>query len=222
MAGQKRNNRSRIESQNIAKWIGRLSTSQSSQPRCNYFNNFFFFSFFGYFQERHVDLLCWMALSSRVLRQIAEYASDTAFMPEIEEDMTLYNNVENLDKWHWSETKKRYFDYGLHSENVMLKEIKTRDKDGQIHVTRKRDVKSPPKLQLVDNVFGYLNLFPFLLRLLPSSSDKLGIILNNLKTEVSNYYLYAPVTLFLGALDIIRVTIPFSEISILHALQYSA
>uniref|UniRef100_A0AC34F8W5 Mannosyl-oligosaccharide glucosidase n=1 Tax=Panagrolaimus sp. ES5 TaxID=591445 RepID=A0AC34F8W5_9BILA len=133
--------------------------------------------------EYHLDLLCWMALSSRVLRQIAEYASDTAFMPEIEEDMELFNSIENLNKHHWSESKQRYFDYGLHSENVALKEIRFQDKNGQIHVIKKRDVKSPPKLQLVENVYGYLNLFPFLLRLLHPTSDKLGIILKDLKKE---------------------------------------
>lgn len=47
----------------------------------------------------------------------------------------------------------------------------------------KRSTKSSPKLQLVENAFGYISLFPVLLKLLPHDSDKLRIILENVKVE---------------------------------------
>uniref|UniRef100_A0A7E4WC93 Mannosyl-oligosaccharide glucosidase n=1 Tax=Panagrellus redivivus TaxID=6233 RepID=A0A7E4WC93_PANRE len=133
-------------------------------------------------EEYHLDLLCWMAMSSRVLRQIAEYASDTEFMPDIEADMTLFNDPENLDKWHWNEAKQRYFDFGSHSDTVSLISENQRDPatNGVITIKR-RHVKTYPSLRHVDNVCGYVNLFPMLLRLLPPTSAKLGIMLNSLK-----------------------------------------
>jgi hypothetical protein len=42
-----------------------------------------------------------------------------------------------------------------------------------------------PRLRLVDDVFGYVNLFPLLLRLIPANHPKLGILLRSLNhTEV--------------------------------------
>ena len=49
-----------------------------------------------------------------------------------------------------------------------------------------RKVLEGPRLRLVDDVFGYVNLFPILLRLLPNDSPKLGILLRSLnRTEVT-------------------------------------
>lgn len=46
-----------------------------------------------------------------------------------------------------------------------------------------RKTLEEPTLRLVDDVFGYVNLFPFLLRLLPSNSPKLGILLRSLNNS---------------------------------------
>uniref|UniRef100_A0AC34QKB8 Mannosyl-oligosaccharide glucosidase n=1 Tax=Panagrolaimus sp. JU765 TaxID=591449 RepID=A0AC34QKB8_9BILA len=136
-------------------------------------------------EEYHLDLLCWMALSSRVVRHLAELSSDNAFMPEIEADMALYNSFENLNKHHWSEEKKAYFDYGKHSYNVDF-ELEKVDRVTQI--SRSRTAKTPPKLHFVDDVFGYVNLFPFLLRLLPEDSEQLKYTLDAIKSQLWTDY----------------------------------
>lgn len=70
-----------------------------------------------------MDLRCWMALSSKVLRQLAEQVGDSQWVPTVEEDVRLYNNVEDMDKLHWSEQTQQYADYGLHSEHVQLIQV---------------------------------------------------------------------------------------------------
>ena len=119
-----------------------------------------------------------MALSSRVIRHLAELTSDHAFMPEIETDMTLFNDFNNLNEKHWSEEKKAYFDYGYHSTSVVLRKIV---KGGVQQIDRKRYVKTPPKMGFVDNVYGYVNLFPFLMRLLPENSVQLQYTLERIQ-----------------------------------------
>jgi hypothetical protein len=61
-----------------------------------------------------------MAISSRVLRQMAEIFGDSAFVPIVEEDLRLFNSMDTLDSLHWSEKRQIYADYGLHSERVQL------------------------------------------------------------------------------------------------------
>ena len=119
------------------------------------------------FQEYHVDMRCWMAMSSTVMLKLAKMANATDWMAEIQRDQTLFNNLTDLDTLHWVEDSKGYFDYGLHSYNVIM-------------VGSVRHVLEPPKLRWVDDVFGYVNIFPFLLRQLPPQSPKLGVILQNI------------------------------------------
>ncbi len=48
-----------------------------------------------------------------------------------------------------------------------------------------RDVNEEPVLRLVTDVDGYVNIFPFVLRLLPADSSRLTVILRRLNnTEV--------------------------------------
>uniref|UniRef100_A0A914I6Y3 Mannosyl-oligosaccharide glucosidase n=1 Tax=Globodera rostochiensis TaxID=31243 RepID=A0A914I6Y3_GLORO len=144
-------------------------------------------------EEYHLDLRCWMALSSKVLRQLAETFGDSVWVPTIEEDVRLYNDINALDKLHWSESAQQYADFGLHSDRVQLfQEVaEKRSKTSQTNSQRvsqerifKRKTVGQPRLRLVDNVFGYVNLFPLLLRLLPPDNAKIGIILRSLnRTE---------------------------------------
>uniref|UniRef100_A0A914QJA4 mannosyl-oligosaccharide glucosidase n=1 Tax=Panagrolaimus davidi TaxID=227884 RepID=A0A914QJA4_9BILA len=111
---------------------------------------------------------CWMAMSSTVMLKLAKLANATDWIPIIQSDQILFNNLTALDQLHWSDSAKGYFDYGLHSYNVKMMD------DGTRHVL------TPPEYRLVDDVFGYVNIFPFLLRQLPANSPKVGTILTNI------------------------------------------
>lgn len=117
-----------------------------------------------------------MAVASRVIRYLAELSSDNAFIKEADDDQRAFNDIDTLNKYHWSSEKKRYADYGLHSKSVKL--ITIREPNQEPIVIRK--VLDEPKKQLVDDVYGYVTLFPFLMKLLPSNSDELATILSEL------------------------------------------
>ncbi|PCH38371.1 glycoside hydrolase family 63 protein [Wolfiporia cocos MD-104 SS10] len=98
--------------------------------------------------ELHLDLISWMALFSRTMREIAEFVGevdDAAAFAEIEKA-----TVDNIDDLHWSEENQMYCDVGVN------------DEDESYHVCHK----------------GYLSLFPFSLGLLPPDSPHLGAILD--------------------------------------------
>lgn len=129
-------------------------------------------------EEYHLDLFCWMAFSSRILRQLAEFSDDIDSLPSIENDVRLFNDAQLMDKLYWSTDAKRYCDYGLHSDNVILDDFVGKEANGNINRVRK--VLKPPTMRFVTDVYGYNNLFPLLLRLLPPESTKLGILLQEL------------------------------------------
>lgn len=131
-------------------------------------------------EEYHLDLRCWMALSSRILRQLAETLGDSNWVPTVEEDIKEFGDITTLDKLHWNQKKQQYSDFGLHSYKVKMVPFKTNGQEIQLQ----RKILEEPRLRFVDDVFGYVNLFPLLLKLLPSDSKKLGVILSSLnKTE---------------------------------------
>ncbi|VDN01031.1 unnamed protein product [Thelazia callipaeda] len=139
--------------------------------------------------EYHIDLRCWMALSARVLSKLAKLAGDSQNEALYSADYEYLSNVDLLDELHWSKTKKMYCDYGLHSNNVQLErkvDHKKMKSDPNYNVKNeplRRVVKSVPNLQLVENTFGYISLFPIILKLLPHDSEKLHVILDNIKSE---------------------------------------
>ena len=98
--------------------------------------------------ELHVDLISWMGMMTKSLKNIATILQYT-------EDVTEYNIIENailrnIDDLHWSEKEKCYCDATIddYEENSL--------------VCHK----------------GYISIFPFLLGLIDSKSEKLGHILN--------------------------------------------
>lgn len=136
--------------------------------------------------ERHLDLRCWMALASGVMVDIAK--SINTSWAEYERQYLLLTDNELLDKLHWSEKMQRYSDFGLHTDHVKLerppqpKNLQPGQRPQQNqHREKQRAVKQQPLLQFVDSEFGYVSLFPFLLKVIRPDSPKLNIILRDLK-----------------------------------------
>ena len=132
--------------------------------------------------ERHVDLRCWMALASDVMAQLAKSLGRTWQ----EYDTTYQHLMDNalLDTLHWSEEGQQYSDFGLHSDHDRLETPAppAQHPAGQPapHVSSIRESVSPPRYQFV-NAFGYISLFPFLLKIVDVQSPKLHKILTDLK-----------------------------------------
>ncbi len=132
--------------------------------------------------ERHVDLRCWLALASGILADIAKSVGE----PWEEYDAThkLLSDNRLLDELHWSDKGQMYADYGLHTNHLKLERPRPKNiQPGQRPPPPKgkeRVVKQPPRYQYVDS-FGYVSLFPFLLRIVEPDSIRLGKILNDLK-----------------------------------------
>ncbi|KRX98514.1 putative mannosyl-oligosaccharide glucosidase [Trichinella pseudospiralis] len=135
-------------------------------------------------EEYHVDLFSWMALSADVMYELAKLFNDKVWAPRFEADAKFLNDPSLLDRLHWSEKRKRYCDYGLHTKHAVLKRVTISEEESQHSATSrgimKRVVKGTPQLRLVSDVFGYVNLFPMFLRLIPANSTKLGYLLEQM------------------------------------------
>ena len=127
--------------------------------------------------ERHVDLLCWMTLATRVMSEVAHTVGE-------EEDKSRYYKTNlklgfsNLIKQHWDAGSNQFRDYGMHSSDVTLPKKGITSPDGKT-VPPRRKVGSKPTKQLVSH-YGYINLFPLLLRQLPADCEQLGHMLASL------------------------------------------
>ena len=135
--------------------------------------------------ERHVDLRCWMAVASGVMKDLAEVLSESSARIYSAVHARLMDN-DLLDQLHWSESAKRYSDYGLHTDGVRLERPTPPPnlQPGQRPPPpreKERVVHQEPTLGFVDSSFGYVNLFPFLLRILAPDSPRLGQILSDLR-----------------------------------------
>ncbi|CAI2730220.1 unnamed protein product [Schistosoma spindalis] len=152
--------------------------------------------------ERHIDLRCWMTLFARVMARLASVV--TQFMQadqnangrsKLEETRSLIaeytrwadllSDESELDRLHWSEKQGRYADYGLHTDFVRL-EMPDIPKGSHVSNEQMRLVRvtvKTPSLQLVDTSFGYVNLFPFLLKVLSPTSPRLPRLLADLSNK---------------------------------------
>ncbi|XP_036356212.1 mannosyl-oligosaccharide glucosidase-like [Octopus sinensis] len=110
--------------------------------------------------ERHVDLYCWMAYSSRTMLNIARLLGDVSAVEKYGQMYDTLSDVKLLNELHWSPEKGRYADYGLHSAVSMLSEY-----------------------QFIDEGFGYVNIFPFLVTIL-SPGVELNHILEDIQTHL--------------------------------------
>uniref|UniRef100_A0A8D8G110 Mannosyl-oligosaccharide glucosidase n=2 Tax=Culex pipiens TaxID=7175 RepID=A0A8D8G110_CULPI len=124
-------------------------------------------------QERHVDLLCWMALASQTIADLQRFLGkdDTKYRAAYE----YLSDTNLLDSLHLSTTTNTYADYGLHTDKVTLKRYQFQQEEKML-----REVLDQPKYRYVDSVFGYVNLFPFLTKLLPPDASSLKTTLENI------------------------------------------
>ncbi|KAK9891824.1 hypothetical protein WA026_016621 [Henosepilachna vigintioctopunctata] len=128
--------------------------------------------------ERHIDLYCWMAVAASTMHRIGSLIGQDTSKYETTSKYLKDNRM--MNKLHWSSYSQTYADYGLHTDALALKrpDIVPRSPNQNremIRVTLKN-----PEYRLVDSSFGYVSLFPFLLRILDANSEKLGMILEKI------------------------------------------
>lgn len=129
--------------------------------------------------ERHIDLRCWIAMASKVMATIADILEKPSqkYMDTYE----YLSDNELLNQLHWSPVTNSYADYGLHTDNVKLEKQERKAKNGQVISETVRKVLQTPEHRFVDSSFGYVSLFPFILRLIEPTSSQLNKILQDLK-----------------------------------------
>ncbi|KAM8878839.1 mannosyl-oligosaccharide glucosidase [Spinachia spinachia] len=133
--------------------------------------------------ERHVDLHCWMALSSGIMASIARLLGEPHH--DYERTHQVLSDNDLLNDLHWSDQLGAFSDFGNHTQVVSLQQEKVYVPPGQprhqFPVARLvRSVRRAPKLQYV-NALGYVSLFPFLLHILTPDSPKLEHVFRDMR-----------------------------------------
>ncbi|PZC73964.1 hypothetical protein B5X24_HaOG208490 [Helicoverpa armigera] len=126
--------------------------------------------------ERHVDLRCWMYAAADAMMTIADVLHRDSSKYEATKEQL--GDEELLNELHWSSHTQTYADYGLHTDGVKL--VRQQPKNPSEGARVVRSVTVPPQPRLVTSAFGYVSLFPMLLKVLKPDSDKLGKILEDL------------------------------------------
>ncbi|XP_072941314.1 mannosyl-oligosaccharide glucosidase isoform X2 [Epargyreus clarus] len=126
--------------------------------------------------ERHVDLRCWMYAAADAMATIAEALGRDSDKFEATRDQL--GDEALLNELHWSPHTQTYADYGLHTDGVRL--VRQQSKHANEMGKVVRSVTVPPQPRLVTSAYGYVSLFPMLLKVLRPDSDNLGKILQDL------------------------------------------
>lgn len=123
--------------------------------------------------ERHVDLYCWMAVASETMAKLA-YVLGRDSSRKFRETANYLMDNQLLVQLHWSNFSRRFADYGLHTDGVKLVRPTPLPRQPNQNMEMIREVLKQPEYRLVDSLFGYGNIFPFLLQILQPSSLQLG------------------------------------------------
>ncbi|KAB7495064.1 Mannosyl-oligosaccharide glucosidase [Armadillidium nasatum] len=121
--------------------------------------------------ERHLDLRCWMTLAANLIANFAKLIDKDPIKYENSYKYLSDNNM--LDALHWSYSSNGYMDYGLHTDEVVLKRINPK-------TDKVRVVNRDPNLRFVDS-FGYVSFFPLFLQIIDPYSVKLRKVLEDLR-----------------------------------------
>lgn len=140
--------------------------------------------------ERHVDLRCWLAIAAKALATVGEAVGAPQKDIDIVKEMWQHlSNYDDLKTLHWDSHHKRFADWGLHTEDVVLAPPQLRPQppgasiEGTLRMELERTVTGEsPTYQFVPH-YGYVSLFPLLLELIPSDALELGIVLEQLRDE---------------------------------------
>lgn len=133
-------------------------------------------------EERHLDLRCWMLLASNCMHSISNQLINKKESGDIYgETAKLLADFDLLNKMHFDKEYGAYFDYGNHTEKVRLRRqlVEITGKPPSLELVR--EVLEKPVLRLVPHI-GYVSLFPFIWKIIPSKSwileKQLDIIYN--------------------------------------------
>nr|KYP52954.1 putative mannosyl-oligosaccharide glucosidase [Cajanus cajan] len=140
--------------------------------------------------ERHLDLRCWMLLAADCMHSIQELLdkeskpgmnygstakslSDFELLNQSQFDATITVSMPNLFllsiQLHFDDALGAYFDFGNHTEKVQLKWKELEAEHNYAARQLVRHVLERPVLRLVPHI-GYVSLFPFMGRIIPSGS----------------------------------------------------
>ncbi|MEW5316627.1 MAG: hypothetical protein WDW38_007987 [Sanguina aurantia] len=121
--------------------------------------------------ERHLDLRCWMSLATTTMASIST-ALGLGHTQRYSHWAGVLADPEALARLHYDPRLGQFSDWGLHSEGVTLGSRAGIDEQGRRQEVSERVVSVPPSLQFLPP-YGYVSLFPLLMRLIPTDSPTL-------------------------------------------------
>ncbi|XP_076909251.1 mannosyl-oligosaccharide glucosidase GCS1-like [Bidens hawaiensis] len=142
-------------------------------------------------EERHLDLRCWMLLAADCMQFISEQlVNKKESWKAYKETAELLADFDLLNKMHFDKDYGAYFDYGNHTEKVRLRrQLVEKNSNQPPSLELVREVLEEPALRFVPHV-GYVSLFPFIWKIIPSTSwilEKQFDLISNTSTLWTNY-----------------------------------